>query len=250
MTTPHHGGGLRPRLVRTSKEVGRHVLHRLGVKRKIGYLEPSRSAERFARIYDERAWAHGRDDVPGSGAGSSLEATAALREQLPALLDRLGSSTLLDLGCGDFTWMRHVPLRQNYVGVDIVGSVIDDNRERYAVPGRDFVAADATVDRLPAADTVLCREVLFHLGFDDIRKLLTNVLSTERRWFITTTDAITLFNSDIETGDFRFLNLRRPPFRFEEPVAVLRDPGVAESRVLGVWPARSVAEAMGISITP
>ncbi len=240
---------MRPRIIRTSKEIGRHVLYRLGVKRKIGYLEPSQSAERFARIYDERAWAHGQDDVPGSGAGSSLEATTALRDQLPALLDSLGSRTLLDLGCGDFTWMRHVSLRQAYVGVDIVESVVEDNRRRYGTAGREFIAADATSEPLPSADTVLCREVLFHLGFEDIRKLLTNVLSTEREWFITTTDSITLFNSDIETGDFRFLNLRKAPFRFGEPVAVLRDPGVAESRVLGVWAAASIAKAMGISVS-
>ena len=54
-------------------------------------------------------------------------------------------------------------------------SVIFRNQERHGSPSRSFVVADAVSDPLPEADVVLCREVLFHLGFADIRRLLGNV---------------------------------------------------------------------------
>jgi hypothetical protein len=246
-----HGLDLRSRVTRTSKEVARHVLHRLGVKRKFGYLQPEKREQRFAQIYEQRVWAHGDDAVPGSGRGSTLDATTGIREALPGLLDRLGCETLMDLGCGDFTWMREVELGRPYIGVDLVAGVIEENIRRFGADDRSFIHADAAVDPLPAADVVLCREVLFHLSFDDIRKVLENVFSQPRRYLIATTDEVTVFNSNIRSGDYRFLNLRRAPFRFGEPVASLSDTGVAASRQLAVWPVRQVCEAMGLpSVAP
>ena len=41
----------RTRLVRTAKEVARHGLHALGVKRKLAYLESDSAADRYQQIY-------------------------------------------------------------------------------------------------------------------------------------------------------------------------------------------------------
>lgn len=237
------------RAVRTAKEIARHGLHKLGVKRRFDYLASENPADRFSKIYEEGVWTRGNSDNPGSGAGSTLAVTEDIRRELPALLDSLGSTRLLDLGCGDYTWMQEIDFSQSYVGADIVPAVIQKNNELYGDDRRSFFVADATVDGLPEADTVLCREVLFHLSFDHIRALLTNVLSAERKFFIATTDQITMFNSDIRTGDFRHLDLQRRPFRMGAPLAAIDDVGLRGGRRLAAWPADQIVRAMRLPVS-
>ena len=84
-------------------------------------------------------------------------------------------------------------------------------------------------------DTVLCREVLFHLSFNDIRLLIQNLRANGVSILIATNDVATGFNSDIVSGDFRLLNLTKPPFRFPSPELSIPDDGVSPGRVLGAW---------------
>ena len=57
---------------------------------------------------------------------------------------------------------------------------------------------------------------------------------------------MTLFNSDIQSGDFRLLNLERAPFRLPPPQRLISDDLVVAGRRLGVWRAADVASALGI----
>ena len=52
--------------------------------------------------------------------GSTLTATTELRNALPALLNDLNGKTFIDIGCGDFTWMQHLAIDQDYIGIDVV----------------------------------------------------------------------------------------------------------------------------------
>jgi hypothetical protein len=131
--------------------------------------------------------------------------------------------------------MQHLTVVKDYIGLDVVDTVIKRNITQFERPGRAFVLADATVDELPEADIVLCREILFHLSFDDMRKLLLNILSKDRRYFIATSDRQTLFNSDIPTGDYRLLNLEARPLRFPPPIRLIEDSAVSPRRIVGVW---------------
>ena len=231
-----------------AREMVRHLIYKTGAYNVITWLRGRRGGtsehlegadlkSRFKAIYDTGVWQHGHDTTPGSGQGSSLAATEALRQALPALLNELNARTLLDVGCGDFSWMQHVSIEQDYVGVDVVESVVDANSKLYGRAGRDFKALDATSDELPDADVVLCREVMFHLSFDDMQKLLRNVLSKKRTYLIATSDRLTAFNSDIPTGDFRLLNLEISPLKFPPPDRVIDDSAVFARRIIGVWDA-------------
>jgi hypothetical protein len=236
----------------TAREAVRHVLFSTGAYGALKWLRARRGGgnwahlqqgdarARFQAIYETGVWRHGVDETPGSGSGSSLQATATLREALPALLRELGAATLLDVGCGDFTWMQSVGISQKYIGVDIVESVIAQNKSRFSSEVREFFFRDAMTDELPAADVVMCREVLFHLSFDDIRKVLRNLLSKERKYLVLTSDRQTLFNSDIPTGDFRLLNLEAWPLKFPAPVRVIDDSRVSPNRIVGVWEAEGL----------
>ena len=64
--------------------------------------------------------------------------------------------------------MKEVDLPCNYIGLDIVKEVIEENRQQYADEGIKFDHHNAVEDKLPeTSDIVLCREVLFHLSFED-----------------------------------------------------------------------------------
>ncbi len=228
------------------KEVARHAAFRLGAQntmikvRKRGGariadgLADLPPADRFRNIYRSGTWLHAPDQESRSGLGSGLRATQNVRRQLPDLLTRLECNTLLDVGCGGWTWMRQVDLPCLYIGVDIVPEVVAANR-RHEHPGVVFAVADATRGPLPKADVALCREILFHLSFDDARAALANVAKAAD-WLCATTDTDLWFNSDIATGDFRMVNLRRPPFSFPPPTHTITDDAISPGRQLAVWP--------------
>lgn len=50
-----------------------------------------------------------------------------------------------------------------------------------------------------------------------------------------TSDSGIWFNAEIKTGDFRQINLLKPPYRLPQPYRVLRDDKVTAGRVLAVW---------------
>jgi hypothetical protein len=72
------------------------------------HLEHDTNEARFSHIYEKGLWTLGNKDTPLSGTGSTLHATADLRALLPELLKKLEVKVLLDLGCGDYSWMKHV----------------------------------------------------------------------------------------------------------------------------------------------
>lgn len=231
------------------KEVVRHLLFTLGAqglldrwKARRGYstshLASATAREAFVEAYRSGGWVHAERQESRSGLGSELASTRELVERLPSLLRELGCGRLLDVGCGDWNWMRTVELPCEYVGIDIVPEVIEANR-RFERPGVRFLLADASAEELPEADVVLCREVLFHLSFADGLAMLAKARRAGK-WLIATTDATIWFNSDIRTGDFRKLNLERAPYRLPAPRERIADGSVYWGRRLGVWKSEDI----------
>jgi SAM-dependent methyltransferase len=214
---------------------GLHVKIRKAMGENVDHLLQHSLADRFSAVYKNRVWLNGRQSGALSGLGSEIANSRVIRDQLPPLLESLGTRTLLDIGCGDFNWMKEIRLPCVYIGIDIVRDLIEINAIRYGGERRQFRALDATRDPLPQADAVLCREVLFHLSFEDIWSLVENVRRSGTSFFIATTDRDLRLNADIVSGDFRFLNLRRAPFWFPAPNFSMCDNAVASDRVLAVW---------------
>jgi len=231
---------------RVGKEIIRHWIAKTGLSRlhlrirkargqNVDHLFADSLAERFSLIYENRVWLNGRQSGSRSGLGSELENTAPIRIGIPELLKSIGSQTVLDVGCGDFHWMKEVQIPCSYVGVDIVQQVVEANIARYGSQNRTFHTLDATCDPLPRADTVLCREVLFHLSFSDVWRLVDNIRKSGASALVATNDNGLTLNADILSGDFRMLNLQKPPFSFPLPILSIPDSCVTPGRVLAVW---------------
>jgi hypothetical protein len=186
----------------------------------------------FERIYDRNLWGNAES---ASGGGSSIAATDAIRRELPALLRQHGIRTLLDAPCGDFHWMKHlVRALDRYVGVDIVPDLIDRNSRLYGADRIQFVCADITVDHLPEADAVLCRDCFIHLPTRLIHGALANFRRSGIRYILLTNDRDVQTYHDIPVGSFRTVNFTRPPFSFPPPLVVLNETDSGD-RQLCLW---------------
>jgi hypothetical protein len=200
--------------------------------------------ETFRDIHRRHHWSGSGSP---SGAGAADEQTARLRAELPPLVAYLGVHTLLDLPCGDFSWMATIDLPvERYIGADLLPELIAPLEQRYGNVRRQFMVLDLTRDPLPAADLLLCRDCLVHLSLADIRLALRNVARSRIAWLLTTTFPDGGENEDIVTGDWRVLDLERPPFLFPPPIRLLNE-GCTEGggrfadKSLGLWWAGDLA---------
>jgi hypothetical protein len=207
---------------------------------------PIDTAAVFTRIYQGNLWG-GRESV--SGPGSDLVQTEQIRLALPGFLARRGVGRMLDIPCGDFNWMQHVDLDGvAYIGADVVSELVERNR-RFEAPGRSFAHLDLTKDPLPAVDLVFCRDCLVHLSFADIQAALENVAASDASYLLTTTFLDHEENRDISTGDWRPLNLCKPPFNLPAPLEVLSEAcsqhnGRYRDKSLGLWRVADVRQAV------
>ncbi|HWS54987.1 MAG TPA: class I SAM-dependent methyltransferase [Pyrinomonadaceae bacterium] len=218
--------------IRETFPAGVFVYRRLREARRALHERVAGAGLVFSDIYRKNLWA---DPESVSGRGSTLARTEAIRRALPGLLAGVGARSLLDAPCGDFNWMRHVELGGvEYTGADVVPELIARNREAHGGPGRTFIVADVTRDRLPKVDVILCRDCFIHLSFRDINAALANFKRSGSRFLLATTHAGVAENEDIRTGGWRSVNLQSPPFNLPQPRQLLvEDAGLG--KCLGLW---------------
>ena len=191
----------------------------------------------FQQIYSRNLW---DDPESVSGRGSGAAATARMREQLPRLLRELNVRSLLDAPCGDFAWAGEIASGlDRYVGVDIVADLVASNAERHGSETVSFVCGDLSVDPLPPADLILCRDCFIHLPTRMIWAALRNFRATGARFLLLSNSPRARAYDDIPIGSFREIDFRRPPFSFPDPVRVI-DEDASGERQLCLWELASV----------
>jgi hypothetical protein len=222
-------------------KIGRFLLWQIPSQfRRRRLLRMATPEERFTYIYRTNFW---NADQSVSGPAASLENTAELRAQLPGLFDRYGIRTLFDAPCGDFYWMRHLLAAHpiDYLGADIVRTMVERNQQSFASDRVGFVHLDITRDRFPAADLWLCRATLCHLSETDVFAALQRFAESDVAFMLVScTNPDGFANSDIVTGDYRRIDLQSPPYSLPRALACLKD-GDDEMRL---WSRAQVADAL------
>ncbi len=199
--------------------------------------------ERFTRIYSTNLWS---DPETRSGVGSTLDSTRVVRAELPKALRRLKARVLLDVPCGDFGWMQHVDLTGiEYIGGDIVPSIVEANRRQYAGGARRFVQLDLTRDSLPDADVLLCRDCLVHLSYANIRAVFANLARSNIRYILMTSFPGRRDNYDVADGDWRALDFEASPFSLPAPSLTIveeceEEGGSYADKSLLAWPVEAL----------
>lgn len=163
-------------------------------------------ADIFNAIYTNNVWGK------GSGEGSAEELTREYRKFLHNFLRANHIRSVVDLGCGDWQFSRHMDWSGiEYCGIDVSSVVLQATRT-FSAPNIRFQEMNGIEGDLPSADLLICKDVVQHWSNADVQKLFPK-LNGFRLALITNAfhPAITE-NQDIATGDFRPLNLLARPF--------------------------------------
>ena len=193
----------------------------------------------FTNIFRKNWWNNGESR---SGWGAELGRTVTIRAALPAFAHRHSLRSLLDAPCGDFHWMQYVewPEGFRYMGADIVGDLIVENRRKY--PYTEFVELDVLRDPLPAVDGWLARDLMIHFPDQAVRAALDQFRKSTISYLLATTYPNARSNTDIEFGQVRHHNLCAPPFNLPKPFELLpEDDDPRTGRVIGVWRRSDIA---------
>lgn len=172
--------------------------------------------ETFTKIFKNNTWGS-KESV--SGGGSILKNNRKLLENLDLFVQQYNIKSIVDCGCGDFNWMKHFSfdLIHIYLGLDIVKELIDNNISNYSNDKIKFKHVNLVEEQIEYADLIMCKDVLFHLSYDDAKKIIQNIKNSGSKYLMSTTfyDEV---NKDIKTGGWRPINLQADPFLFNEPI--------------------------------
>ena len=181
----------------------------------------------FADIHRNRIW-NRLGSV--SGDGSVSETVSVLLEHLPLLVKSYGIRSMLDIPCGDFTWISRLSGCGDidYTGADIVPAIIEENREKSVVATGGFadirfLQLDICSDLLPEADLIFCRDCLVHLSNRRIFRALDNIKRSAAEYLLMTTFPERSKNFNMLTGAWRPLNFEKPPFSLSPPLELINE---------------------------
>ena len=203
----------------------------------------------FDNIYKKKLWTYTRlgnnkkicQNESLSGNGSTLIQTVTIRKELPLLFEKYKIKSLLDAPCGDFNWMKEVNMKNiNYIGIDIVQLVINDNIKKYQTNTIKFVNLNIMTVDLPEADLIMCRDCLVHFSNEDVFCTLKNFKKSKSKYLLTTTFIDRLNNPKMKTGMWQPLNIFGKPFNFPGPLELLtencsEENGNYKDKSLGLW---------------
>lgn len=206
----------------------------------------------FTDIYRRKEW---DGQVSVSGPGSDSHQTRIITSELSILLNDFNVTTMLDIPCGDFYWMKRVNLKGiKYIGADIVKNLIQSNRERYEMDNVRFQNMDLLRDKLPKVNLVFCRDCLVHFSFADIFLALRNICDSQSEYFLTTIFTDRKDNRDIATGQWRVLNLQVGPFLLPKPLRIINEQcsegnGIYGDKSLAMWRMEDIRESLKKRVT-
>jgi hypothetical protein len=127
----------------------------------------------------------------------------------------------------------------DYIGADLVNDVVRD-AAKHASDRKRFVQLDLLKDALPRVDLVLCRDLLVHLSFEQVRLATRNLKASGSTWLLSTTFPKLTGNRDTYAGKWRPLNLTAAPLCFPEPERLVDDAWFGHvspeyEKFLGLW---------------
>ena len=185
----------------------------------------------FTSIFKSKHWAHG--DLPDeyisvSGHGSNInsEQSNNLIYSLVEFIKKNNINSILDMPCGDFLWMnkllKQIEIR-NYLGLDIVEEIIDQNIKLYENKHIRFKSCDIVdFETSEDFDLVLMRDFFIHTNNEDIKRILMNIKKMNIKYFAFENYSVSK-NVDVVPGKHRKINLKLDPFNLKEPFYSFKD---------------------------
>lgn len=166
-----------------------------------------------------------------SGPGSSLSSSAATRKLLSICLNDIGVASILDLGCGDWNWMRELRLVNaagapvSYQGWEADETLVGELNAAYGTPTCLFSCSDIVTEDYPDVDLIIARDILFHLPIELSERVLAKVRDSARFLLSTSflgvpqNSNIQQYNHIVNWGFYK-INLNVHPFNLAENMKI------------------------------
>lgn len=145
--------------------------------------------------------------------GSTLAYTQRYRAFIEQFCIEHGIASVLDAGCGDWTFMQAIDWRRvRYVGMDLDPAMVERNRARF--PGVEFIVGDVRdLSGHAGFDLLIVKDVLQHWSHRSIHAFLDQAaLARFRHVLLVNCDDEGDAPADIPDGEWRPLNLMSAPF--------------------------------------
>jgi SAM-dependent methyltransferase len=199
----------------------------------------------FTTVYETGEW--GKPWY--SGDGSTVANTQGYVAFLQQFLKDHQINSVADVGCGDWQFSRHMDWSGiSYRGYDVTPGIVERNRQ-FESPTIQFAHLDLTEKRVPAADLLICKDVLQHLSNDKIQQFLTQL--GQFRYCLITNDiqssGPSVPNRDIRSGGYRPIVLTLPPYNLHAKEVFRFTAGATVKQVLLV---ENPAVAAGVRLAP
>lgn len=170
----------------------------------------------FDTIYEKGIWGRNEEGLGYSGSGSSLEEAKPYIEFLENFIKANEIKSVLDVGCGDWTFSRHIDWGDvEYTGLDVAKSVIERNQANFSAPNIRFYHFDGSFNNLPSAELLICKDVLQHLPIENVQQFLKNTKPFKH--CLITNSYADIYSSDknrsIALGDYTPIDLTKPPYK-------------------------------------
>tara|TARA_Y100000817_G_scaffold176436_1_gene137785 strand:- start:1790 stop:2386 length:597 start_codon:yes stop_codon:yes gene_type:complete len=138
--------------------------------------------ESFSKIYSKNIW--------GGGSGSGSKMTRNNKkyiEILQGILDKYKIKTICDIGCGDWEFSQFIDFgEREYLGIDCVLSVIEEDRERFKGDTIRFEHKTIGDDYIPEGyDLIIIKDVIQHWTDEDIMKYFSHIIEKNKYVFST-----------------------------------------------------------------
>lgn len=170
----------------------------------------------FSEIYEDKIWNNGDNSIPLSGPGSSIENTIEVIHLLDTFIENNKCDSVLDLGCGDLTWVSKTKFFNNekiiYTGIDVVGDLIEKHSAFFTGKNKFFFSQDIIKYKdIHQSTLIILRDVIFHLCNDEIISIFENIKNKFK--FIAITSCLNeTNNNNYNKWHFSEKNINNPPF--------------------------------------
>jgi SAM-dependent methyltransferase len=143
----------------------------------------------FDEIYQRSEWGAATPGAFYSGTGSTEQAASVYAQTIRTFIQDRHITRVLDLGCGDFSVGRQFQMEGvQYIGVDIVESVIQRIQQQYGTSSTSFQCLDVLMDDLPDADLCLIRQVIQHLSNAEIMTVVERIIRSKKYPYVIVTE--------------------------------------------------------------
>jgi 2-polyprenyl-3-methyl-5-hydroxy-6-metoxy-1,4-benzoquinol methylase len=174
----------------------------------------SQFKEMFSNTYTYNRWGSSESL---SGEGSEWVYANGYANNLIRIINQYQIKTIFDTSCGDWNWMKkikeHLP---NYIGNDVVESVIQRNTELYTTDTIRFKSGDMVenLSKEDSIDLVICRHTLEHLPTYYCIDFCNEVVKKAKYAIITSMNWNDVGNSELTPNGVsaRAINLDKEPY--------------------------------------